>query len=234
MLHLRIRVDMGVMAMKFALHLRKHQHYWRLALRLFNVIPRSLVVRVLTLGRESVGVFYSPSKLGYPIFKNSQDGENAITSFPIFLSLLSILLFLSSLYDIFLFLFSSLSAGLRIGIIAEVLGIPPPKGLSLVRHYFWGGMPNTSAIIHILSPPIVLPIVCCLFPGLWSALFGGAEGAKVIFGFCRMHVDCGPATGPTLKKVLCRTCQVVGRRTNKVLSKTLNCLWRWDFSSEDL
>ena len=38
-----------------------------------------------------------------------------------------------------------------------------------------------------------LPIVCCLFPGLWG------EG---ICGFCRMCVGSSPASGTTLKKGL--------------------------------
>ena len=71
------------------------------------------------------------------------------------------------------------------------------------------------------SSLIVLPIVCCLFPGLWSVLFGGADGTKGIFGFCRMHESCSPASGPTLKKALCCTCPVVGRRINKILDETV-------------
>ena len=49
--------------------------------------------------------------------------------------------------------------------------------------------------------------------------WGNADGAEGIFGSCRTRVGCGPASGPTLKKALCRTCRVVGRRTNKDLFK---------------
>ena len=53
--------------------------------------------------------------------------------------------------------------------------------------------------------------------------WGNADGAEGIFGSCRTHVGCSPVSGPTLKKALCCTCQVVGRRINKVF-KVLN--WR--------
>ena len=68
-----------------------------------------------------------------------------------------------------------------------------------------------------------------MFPGLWSASIGGADGVKGILGFCRTRVGCGPASGPTLKKVLCRTCPVVGRRINKVLILQREHLiyWKW-------
>ena len=45
----------------------------------------------------------------------------------------------------------------------------------------------------------------------------GADGTEGIFGFCRTRVGCGPASGPTLKKALYRTCPVVGQRINKIL-----------------
>ena len=45
---------------------------------------------------------------------------------------------------------------------------------------------------------------------------GNADETEGIFGFCRTRVGCGPASKPTLIKALCRTCPVVGRRTNKV------------------
>ena len=57
-----------------------------------------------------------------------------------------------------------------------------------------------------------------LFPGIW----GAPIGTKSIFGFCRMCLGCGPASGPTLKKALCHTCLVVGRRTNKKI-QDYNC-----------
>ena len=41
------------------------QHYWNLTIRLFSVIARTLIGGVLPLCREAVGVFYSPSRLGY-------------------------------------------------------------------------------------------------------------------------------------------------------------------------
>ena len=46
--------------------------------------------------------------------------------------------------------------------------------------------------------------------------WGNTDRAEGIFGFCWTCVGCGPASGPTLIKALCRTCPVVGRRTNKV------------------
>ena len=47
------------------LHSRKLQHCWSLTIRLFCIISRTLVLGVLLLCRESVGVFYIPSRLGY-------------------------------------------------------------------------------------------------------------------------------------------------------------------------
>ena len=44
---------------------------------------------------------------------------------------------------------------------------------------------------------------------------GNADGTECIFGFYRTRVGCGPASGLTFIKALCRTCPVVGRRTNK-------------------
>ena len=43
----------------------KLQHYLNLTIRLFNVISRTLIRGVLHLCRNSVGVFYSPSQLGW-------------------------------------------------------------------------------------------------------------------------------------------------------------------------
>ena len=42
----------------------KLQHYWSLTIRLFNVIPRTLIGEVLPICRDAVGVFYSPNRLG--------------------------------------------------------------------------------------------------------------------------------------------------------------------------
>ena len=50
--------------------------------------------------------------------------------------------------------------------------------------------------------------------GLRRPIKGNADRAESIFCNCRTCVGYGPATGPTLKKVLCRTCPVVGRRRN--------------------
>ena len=47
------------------LHSVKLQHYWSLTVRLFSVINRTLVERVLPLCREAVGVFCSPSRQGH-------------------------------------------------------------------------------------------------------------------------------------------------------------------------
>ena len=56
-----------------------------------------------------------------------------------------------------------------------------------------------------------------------------ADGAEDIFGFCRTHVGCSHASGPILKKALCRTCLVVGRRINKVLFPTIQFNIRTQF-----
>ena len=63
---------------------------------------------------------------------------------------------------------------------------------------------------------ICSPIVCCLVSWcLRHPHWRNANVAKGILGFCWMHVGCGPASGPTLKKALCHTCLVVGWRINK-------------------
>ena len=38
---------------------------WSLSIRVFNVISWTLVGRVLPLCRDAVGVFYSPSRMGF-------------------------------------------------------------------------------------------------------------------------------------------------------------------------
>ena len=50
------------------LHSTKLQHYWRFTIRLFSVIPKTLVLGVLSLSRDAVGVLYSPSRLGQYYF----------------------------------------------------------------------------------------------------------------------------------------------------------------------
>ena len=44
------------------------QHYWRLTIRLFNVISRILGEGVFLLCRDVVGVFYSPSQFGIQLY----------------------------------------------------------------------------------------------------------------------------------------------------------------------
>ena len=74
-----------------------------------------------------------------------------------------------------------------------------------------------------LQPPVnkkqplfyQLFVVCFLVSG--EPPLGGADGTEDVFGFCRTCVGCGPASRPNLKKALCRTCSVVGRRINKIL-----------------
>ena len=52
-------------------HSRKLQHCWKLTIRLFSVISRTLVrVGILPLCRGAVGVFYCPSQLGKHIDGN--------------------------------------------------------------------------------------------------------------------------------------------------------------------
>ena len=60
-LSLRTRVDLGAMAIKGTLHSPKLQHYWRLTIRLFSVICRTLVGGVLLFYREEVCVFSCPT-----------------------------------------------------------------------------------------------------------------------------------------------------------------------------
>ena len=64
MLPFRVRVDLGVMAMKKPPHCPKLQHYWNLSIRLFRVISRTLVGDALLLCRDAVSVFYSPNRQG--------------------------------------------------------------------------------------------------------------------------------------------------------------------------
>ena len=61
-LPLRTRVDLEVMAMG-TLNSPKLRHYWSLIIRLFIVISRTHVWEVLPLCRDSVGIFYSSSRL---------------------------------------------------------------------------------------------------------------------------------------------------------------------------
>ena len=63
-LPVRANVDQGKMALKGYSSFLKLQHYWNLAIGLFRVIPRTLVVGgVLPLHRDAIGVFYNPSRL---------------------------------------------------------------------------------------------------------------------------------------------------------------------------
>ena len=64
-LPLRIRVDLGVMAINwYTLHFPKVQPYRNLTIRLFIVIDGTLVGGILPLCRDTIDVFYSPSRLG--------------------------------------------------------------------------------------------------------------------------------------------------------------------------
>ena len=83
--------------------------------------------------------------------------------------------------------------------------------------YFFINSSCNSILLQYWSLPIVLPIVCCFYPRcLRRPHWGNADGAESIFESCRTRVSSGPASGPTLKKALYRTCTVVGRRRNKV------------------
>ena len=44
---LRARVDLGAMAIKGTPHSPKLEHYWRLTIRLFSVIPKTLIEGIL-------------------------------------------------------------------------------------------------------------------------------------------------------------------------------------------
>ena len=63
-LPIRIRMVLGAMAIRGNLHSPKLHHYWGLNIRLSSVINRTLIGGVLPLGRDAVGVFFSPSGLG--------------------------------------------------------------------------------------------------------------------------------------------------------------------------
>ena len=56
------RVDLKAMAVRGTPHSPK-LHNWSLAIRLFNVIFRTLVDEVLLLCRDAVGIFFGPSQL---------------------------------------------------------------------------------------------------------------------------------------------------------------------------
>ena len=63
-LPLRVRVDVGAMAIKATPPPSKPQHQWNLTIRLFNVISRTRIRGgVLPFCRGAVSVFYSPSRL---------------------------------------------------------------------------------------------------------------------------------------------------------------------------
>ena len=63
-LPLRAKGDLGEMEMKGYTASPKLQHNWSLPIRLFCVISKKFVVGVLSLCKEAVGLFYSPSRLG--------------------------------------------------------------------------------------------------------------------------------------------------------------------------
>ena len=57
-----------------------------------------------------------------------------------------------------------------------------------------------------------------LFPGVWGTAFGGMPtGPKVFLDLAGRVLGAALRLDPLFKKPLCRTCLVVGRRTNKVL-----------------
>ena len=60
------------------LHFRKLHHYWSLTIRLFSVISRTLVVGSVTLCRDAVGVFCSPSWLGQIMSKIKYSNFNSL------------------------------------------------------------------------------------------------------------------------------------------------------------
>ena len=90
-------------------------------------------------------------------------------------------------------------------------------GVSFQYGYRFGLRRDVYIMTRFWGSPIVLPIVCCFISWrLRRPHWENADRAEGIFGFCWTRVECGPASGPTLKKAFCRTCLVVGRRTNKV------------------
>ena len=70
------RVDLGAIATKGYSAFPKLQQYWNLTIRLFIVISRTLVGRVLPLRKDAVRVFYSHSLLDNMILgeRNIQNG----------------------------------------------------------------------------------------------------------------------------------------------------------------
>ena len=109
MLPLQARVDPGAMAIKGYSTFPKLRHYWTLTMILFSVISRTLVGRrsypsaekqsvystapahwashienthweeVLPFSRETVGVFYSPSRMSWPALVTTQIISTEIT-----------------------------------------------------------------------------------------------------------------------------------------------------------
>ena len=73
-------------------------------------------------------------------------------------------------------------------------------------------LPFQYLLHHILFYTICLLFVSCR---LRRSLWGGTDRAESNFRFCQTRVGCGPASEPTLKNALYRTCLAVGRRTNK-------------------
>ena len=57
-------MDLGAMAIKRKYAFSMLLYYWSLTIRLFSVISRTRVWRVLHLDREAVGVLFCPSRLG--------------------------------------------------------------------------------------------------------------------------------------------------------------------------
>ena len=55
------------MAMKGYPYFPKLQHNWSHTITLFHIISRTFIREVLPLGRDAVGVFYSPSWLGHSL-----------------------------------------------------------------------------------------------------------------------------------------------------------------------
>ena len=58
----------------------KLQHYWNFSIRLFSVISETLVRWDLTLCRDAVRVFYSPSRLGCRIVEKLSHQASLIVS----------------------------------------------------------------------------------------------------------------------------------------------------------
>ena len=78
--------------------------------------------------------------------------------------------------------------------------------------------------VHFLRVhQLFYPLFAVLFPGVCGAPIGGMPtGSKVFLDLAGHMWAAALRLEPTLKKALCRTCLLVGRRINKVHFLSIN------------